>query len=188
MPIKKRGGGLVKPTTPNSTPKLYVKKKVKLKKPKQETPKPVVEKKHPVINVKKRKPPESRYVYLDGSTLVVRTPAECTKWPTDFRMRIIANYTPPRTMKSIADYEKNNADSKSTVYRIGVSKLMVRQPYEEVGYGRLVVLRTEVVNLTSKKTLFLNHDDPAMRVLMVYSFIHEETFGGVPKLVIADEN
>lgn len=186
MPIKKRGGGVVKPTAPSSKPKVYVKKDSKPK-PKPKAPKPVREKKTPAINVRKRKPPESKYVYIDGNTLVVRTPAECTMWPSAFRMRIIANYAAPRTMKPVSDYEKHFEAHQSTVYRIGGSKLMVRQPYEDVGYGRLVILRTEVVNLTTKKVLFLNHDDPAMRALMVYSFIHDETFGGVPKLVIADE-
>ena len=104
-------------------------------------------------------------------------------------MRIVRHYVPPRTLRSTHEHEVACAsvNNNETTYRISGKLLRVTHPVEYIkDKNYLVVLRTDVQNLSSGKQLFLCHDNPAMRILMVYSFIADKKIGGVPDLQIAD--
>lgn len=178
MPIKKRGGGFVK-LSKNPKPQPS---RTKPAKKKTITPKKAWNTK--LTTVKRRKSSSSRYVYLDGGILVVKTPAECTNWPTEFRKHLIGGYIAPRTLRPLSEYK--DTERAPHIYKIGGQLLSVSHPFEDVGVGQAVVLCTRINNHTTKKSLFLNHPDPAMRVLMVYAFLHDAQIGGVPKLIIDD--
>lgn len=186
MPIKKRGGGIVKLPAPKLKPKP--KKKPAKSNVKEVTITKVARPK--LLNIKKRGPMTSEYVYLDRGLLVVKTPKSCSKWNQDFRLRIVRDYIEPRTLKSKADFEKNYIDNgfQTAIYRVAGYHLRVTQPtYSlDANPNHLVVLRTDVENMDTGKTMFLNHKDPAMRILLVYCFLSGERPGGVPKLNIAD--
>lgn len=129
------------------------------------------------------------FVYLDPKGhLQIKTPASCTRWDQSFRLRIVRDYIAPRTLRPIAEHhaatlKSNNGD---VVYEVGGKKLRVRHPVDNIDEKNyLVVLRTDVQNLTDGTQLFLNHDTPAMRILMVYAYLTGKTIGGVPDLQIA---
>lgn len=130
------------------------------------------------------------YVFLNPKGgLIVRTPATCTYWDMEFRKRITAGYAKPRSAKlrnsHVENYEKHGLHD--AVYSVAGNKLKVQQIVENIGTAAyVVVLRTEVHNLTTGKKLFLNHEDPAMRMLMVYVFLTGDKVPGVPQLHIAD--
>lgn len=149
--------------------------------PKNDAPEPEV--KLPRIKKRTSRP----YVYTDQGVLVVRTPAETTKWSHDFRLRIIRDYVPPRTIKMGSDFRKNFLENgnQETVYRVAGKSVRVIQPYEEVS-GAFIVLRTEVIDVTTKRALFLNHQDAAMRMLIVFAFLKEKKIVGIPDLQVAD--
>ena len=129
----------------------------------------------------------SKYVYTDGGVLVVKTPAVTNKWDNEFRLRIIRDYKAPRTLTMLSEYNNRYVDSgvQQATYKIMGKKLQVHYPDEPiVGAAQTVVLRTDVINLTDGKRLFLNHEEAAMRVLMVYCFLTGGNLGGVPKLIV----
>lgn len=166
MPIKKRRKGGVAETS--------------------EAPKPPKPK--TAVKIKKRSPMSSKYVYTDQGVLVVRTPAATVKWDNDFRMRIVFHYAAPRTLMPATDYQRKfeQKDFQTKTYRVEGNEVGVCQPAEYLGTSQVVVLRTDVINYTTGKRMFLSHKDPAMRMLMVYCFLRGEVIGGVPKLVIDD--
>jgi hypothetical protein len=132
---------------------------------------------------------ESKYVYTDQGVLVVRTPAECTKWDNEFRIRIVRDYVPPRTLMLERDYTAKHVEGEKQerTYLVADHKLQVNHPTSPLSdVGKVIVLRTDILDLTAGKRLFLYHSDPAMRILMIYSFIKSVKIGGVPKLDIAE--
>lgn len=185
MPIMKRGGGIKKVSRPNHS-------KPKAKKP---APKPApVKKAEPpktpprTSHIKKRKPLQSEYVYWDGDELVVRTPKECTRWSHDFRLRIIRDYVPPKTSRPGRHFKTQFLDNgfQERTYQVQGHTLSIRQPFEILANSTsVVVLRTDVYDHTTGRKMFLKHDHPAMRILMVYEFICQKEIGGVPSLRIA---
>lgn len=73
------------------------------------------------------------------------------------------------------------------VYRINKIDIRIRQPAELLQNSRhLVVLRTEVCNISQNRCMYLYHDEPAMRVLMTYAFLFGKVIPGMPKLDIYD--
>ena len=133
---------------------------------------------------------KTTYVYIDDRHgLQVKTPPACNRWSQDFRLRIVRDHVAPRTLRSLSDHKTAliRANNQDTIYNVERQALRVVNPVEIIGdKGYIVVLRTDVVNTTTGKRLFLNHSDPAMRMLMVYSFLTGELIGGVPDLQIAD--
>lgn len=129
------------------------------------------------------------YVYVGtNAELIVRTPAACTKWDQKFRERIVRDYVPPRTLRSLAEHERlTHADNNpDRIYNVGGKRIRVVHPAENIDQpGYTVILRTDIQNLTDGTSLFLCHSDPAMRMLMVYSFITGERYEDVPDLQIA---
>lgn len=192
MPIKKRGGnGEVFSIDPSLQLKPVPRNPAKAAKAKEVKPKtPSAPKAAPKLTkIKRRQPMTSQYVYTDGGVLVIKTPSEATKWNAEFRMRIIRDYKAPRTLTMKADYQSKYVDgvSQSQVFNILGKRVRVEYPHEPVaGTAQTVVLRTDVVNETDGTVLFLNHEEPAMRVLMVYCFLTGESIGGVPKLIVDD--
>jgi hypothetical protein len=143
--------------------------------------------------IKRRKelppaPKRTNFVYTDDDGLiVVKTPPACSRWPQPFRMRIVRDYVPPKTIKTYTDYEAKFVENgyQDEVYVVQGIKLKVRQPIEALDNStHVVILRTEIVNIREDKSMFLYHDDPAIRSLMVYSFITGERLGGIPQLQI----
>lgn len=127
------------------------------------------------------------YVQPDG-LLVVRTPALCTKWRNDFRMRIVRDYIAPRTLRKLVDHQQSieTTHNEKQTYRIMGQTLRITHPTQSIEQPHFtVVLRTDIENLSKGNKLFLNHEDPAMRMLMVYSYLSGEKIGGVPELQIA---
>lgn len=180
MVIKRRDGSKV--VLPGKAPKTKSKAKAPKEKkiPASREAVPRVS----VSGIKRRRATSSRYVYVDGGALVVRTPAECTKWPNDFRRYLVSEYIPPKTLKALS--EMRVSEKAPPLFNIAGCNVSVRHPYEDVGAGQAVVLCTRVINHDTGKSLFLNHDNPAMRVLMVYAFLHSAEIGGLPKLIIDD--
>lgn len=186
MPIKKRGGNgesfniklpkKSKPIAHSGNKSVIEKKSVSVPKPQPK-----------LTNLKRRQPMSSDYVYTDGGVLVIKTPAVTGKWDSEFRLRIIRDYVAPQTMFMINVYNNRyvNSGIQETIYKIAGKKLQVHYPHEPiVNSANTVVLRTDVINQTDRKRLFLNHDEPAMRVLMVYCFLTGKKIGGVPKLIV----
>lgn len=135
----------------------------------------------------KRRKHSKVYVYYDNGHLVIKTPATVTGWPDAFRFRIVRDYIPPRTLKSASEYTEHILPLQGTVYKINGAPVKVLQPFEALTKERkLVVLRTEVVNLQTKQAMFLNHDEPAMRMLAVYSFLYNEPVAGCAQMSIYD--
>lgn len=128
-------------------------------------------------------------VYVDPKgTLIVRTPAPCTKWDNAFRMRIVRDYIAPRTLRKLAEHQQavETSHDEKRVYKIMGHNLRVTHPTQSIDQpGFTVVLRTDVENLSKGHKLFLHHEDPAMRMLMVYSYLTGKHIGGVPELQIA---
>lgn len=188
MPIQKRGGGTV---TPKNAPKPKPAKKAKPAAKRQpvvtsmyDPPKP-----KPKLNVPKRKAVSSEFVYTEQGVLVVKTPAECTRWSQAFRLRIIRDYISPKTMRSQHEFMRHFVlnGAQDAVYDVAGHKVMVKQPFEQIDQAnQVIVLRTDVHDLTTGRKMFLKHSDPAMRILMVYEFLHQREIGGVPKLRIAE--
>ncbi len=116
---------------------------------------------------------------LPDGTVEIRTPADCTNWGNDFRKRIIGDYLAPNVLIDVVTY--NNRFKTDTIYHVQGKRVMFRQPTRELANmpKALVVLRTEVIDVTTKRVMLLKHSEPAMRVLMVYSFLVEKRFDGV---------
>ncbi len=130
---------------------------------------------------------KTRVFINEKGTLIVRTPAVCTKWDQSFRERVVRDYYAPRTLVNQHEYIERyvNTGLVDRVYRVQGNNLVVKHPFELLGPSKVVILRTDIHNLTTDTKLFLAHEDPAMRMLMVYSFLTGEKIGGVPDLRIA---
>lgn len=126
--------------------------------------------------IKKRK--FSQFVkMLDTGEVVTRTPAECTSWDNEFRLRVVRDYKAPRTMmetRAIPKYPDKE-------YKIQGRQVRFRQIFKELDNfaSRVVCVRTEIIDVKRKKGMVLTHDEPAMRMLMIYSFLTEKEYGGV---------
>lgn len=133
---------------------------------------------------------KTTYVYIDDKHgLQVKTPATCNRWSQAFRLRIVRDHVQPRTLRSRSDHNAALAktNNQDLIYKVAGQTLQVINVVEQIkDKAYIVVLRTDVLNTKTGKRLFLNHADPAMRMLMVYSFITGEQIGGVPDLQIAD--
>lgn len=136
--------------------------------------------------IKKRIPPKNKLIYTSREgVLVVKTPAETTRWPNEFRLRIVRDYVPPKhLMRATSFYEKYvDTGGQEYIYRLNSHSVMVRQPYEVIENSNyIVVLRTEVIDVDRKKAMYLYHDAPAMRCLMTWAFLKHQTVPGMPKL------
>lgn len=148
--------------------------------PKREVPKPT--------HIKKRKPMKESAVYLDGDVLVVKTPPECTRWPQDFRLRLVRDFRPNKTIMPASLYIELYADRglQNKIHKIMGRSVRIHNVMEPVAPTHVVLLRTEVIDIAAKKAMYLYHDDPAMRILMVYSFLQDKTIAGVPQLEVYD--
>lgn len=180
MPIKKRSQF----KKPEGLPELAA---VPRNPEKKDKPKKPVKSGKPLKNVKRRKlhpDAKSEYVYPDGhGHLVVKTPRSATKWDHEFRLRIIRDWTKPRTLMRHPQFvQKYMEGLQDAVYKVEGKRLYVRHPYEIIEGNNVIVLRTEVVDADTNTAMFLHHNDPAIRVLMVYSFIHDKSIGGVPRI------
>lgn len=142
------------------------------------------------MSIVRRKPNSKKLIYTVDGVLVVKTPAECTKWPQAFRMRLVHEYLAPKSLVSASEFRRHFIDNgaQNEIYLVGRPKrrMLVQQPYEPVNRTHLVVLRTEVVDVATKRAMFLYHPDPAMRVLMTYAFMYGKEIPGLPELHIYD--
>lgn len=114
----------------------------------------------------------------DGS-VSLHTPSDCTLWDHEFRLRIVRDYLPPRTLVDRMTYARR-FDPK-TVYVVQGRKLLFRQPIHEIDDmpSKVLVVRNEVIDVQRKRAFTLKHPEPAMRMLMVYSFVMQTTYAGV---------
>lgn len=133
------------------------------------------------MGIKKRTTlPRKPLIYSDQGVLVVKTPAVCTRWPTDFRIKLVADYPKPLLMCSRIDYDQRFGKSDKTIHKVSGHRLQVLHPIEDLpSAGRVVILRTEVHNVDTKKTAIIAHDNPAMRILMTYHFLTGENIAGL---------
>lgn len=139
------------------------------------------------LKVAKRWPhSDEQYVTVEKGVVSIRTPKECTKWPHDFRLRIIRDYKAPRTLSDKAVLARTY--DTGTVYQVGGKELLFRQTFEELqnAPNKIIILRNEIVDLADNKAMALEHPDPAMRVLMVYAFIRRMSFNGVASFSVYD--
>lgn len=129
----------------------------------------------------------SSYVYTDNGVLVVKTPAACTRWPNDFRLRIVRDYAKPKTLFSASEFEQHflHNDKQKTVYNVEGQRVRVINTYKELSSGQVVLLTNEIHRLDIRTKLTFEHPDPAMRILMVYAYLTDASIGGVPKLHVA---
>lgn len=94
-------------------------------------------------------------------------------------MRIVRDYLPPKTMIDKITYR--NRFDPAVVYKVQGKRVLFQQPAIVLDNmpNSFVVTKTEVVNLTDGRAMFLKHSEPAMRVLMVYSFLLGKSFDGI---------
>lgn len=120
-----------------------------------------------------------KYVKIVDGSVEIRTPVECTKWDTEFRLRIVRDYVPPKTMLDKNTYRVRF--DPSHVYLVQGRRVLFQQPGVVLDNmpNSVVVTRTEVVDIQANRAMFLKHSEPAMRVLMVYSFVTGKLFDGV---------
>lgn len=139
------------------------------------------------IKIARRWPQSSeQYVTVENGCVTVRTPKECTYWPTEFRMRIVRDYRPPNT---IVDREAlRHLYDPATVYAVSGSRLLFRQLLQTAPSiaTKALVIRTEVIDMDRRQAMCLLHSDPAMRVMMVYAFIKRMSFNGVASFSVYD--
>jgi hypothetical protein len=154
----------------------------------KKTPDPVVVEEQqaaeqPKLPAKIKRRKSKPLVYVDDGVLVVRTPAETTKWDHEFRLAIVRDYRNPKTLKMASEFARIKVDRGFLV--LG-RKVHVRHVYQELASGQVVVLGMQVADLATNRVLSLVHADAAMRVLMVYAFLREVKIAGVPDLDIAE--
>ncbi len=94
-------------------------------------------------------------------------------------MRIVRDYLPPKTMIDKITYR--NRFDPAVVYKVQGKRVLFQQPAIVLDNmpNSFVVTKTEVVNLTDGRAMFLKHSEAAMRVLMVYSFLLGKSFDGI---------
>lgn len=117
--------------------------------------------------------------HLPDNSVEIRTPASCTSWDMDFRLRIIRDYLPPNAMLDKNTY--HNRFDPSRVYKVQGKLVMFQQPATvlENMPNSYVITKTQVIDVAAGRAMFLRHSEPAMRILMVYSFLVEKSFDGV---------
>jgi hypothetical protein len=169
MPIKKRGK-----SAPSTKRKFYRPKRNKDDAPSK--------------GFKKRKPDSEKLIYTSAEgILIVKTPASCTSWPNDLRLRLVRDYMSPKTLvREDAYIDKFVTNGfQDNIYKAGNHRVQVRQPAEKIeGSPYVAVLRTEVCDLDRSECMYLYHDDPAMRILMTWAFLNQKEIPGMPKLDI----
>jgi hypothetical protein len=116
---------------------------------------------------------------LEDGSVEIRTPVDCTRWDNEFRLRIVRDYLPPRTMLDKHVYR--GRFDPSVVYHIQGKAVMFNQPVEALENmpKNYIVVRSEVIDVAARRAMFLKHSEPAMRMLMVYSFIIGQGLTGV---------
>lgn len=123
-----------------------------------------------------------KYVRKDAEGgLIVKTPAVCVNWNNEFRKHIVKRYITPNTLIDIHMQYLLERETKEPLKVMGKQLLFTQKFNTLDNYARKVLITTnEVQNLTDKKGLILIGDDPAMRILIVYSFLTGEDIPGVP--------
>jgi hypothetical protein len=136
------------------------------------------------LMIKKRSDLEtSKWVYRDNGTLSIKTPAAATNWPLDFRKRIVSFYR--ECGKSIPSRDYNEVfDGNSRVFHIQGVPVTVSYDFTSLGSTHATVGIIEVHREDTGEYFILSNSNPAMRCLMVYSFLLGERIGGVPKFRI----
>lgn len=116
---------------------------------------------------------------LPNGSVEIRTPVECTRWDTDFRLRVIRDYLPPKHMIDKITYR--NRFDPAHVYTVQGKRVLFKQPAIVLDNmpNSYVIEKTEVVDLSTARAMFLKHSEPAMRILMVFSFLMEKEFSGI---------
>lgn len=131
----------------------------------------------------------SPYIYLDLKTghRVVKTPATCTAWPIDFRMRVIADYLKPDTRMNMRSFYQKYLYKgvQSIVYKVERKPTLVINPYEEDGPQFTRVIGTYVVDLKNKVAVKLEDEEPAIRILTVLSFLTDRDIPGLPQYEVS---
>lgn len=79
------------------------------------------------------------------------------------------------------DKAMRNRFDPERVYLVQGRKVMFKQPAMQLENmpNKFVVVRSEVIDIAAGRAMFLRHSEPAMRVLMVYSFLVGKTFDGI---------
>ena len=125
----------------------------------------------------------SPFLFEDCGILVVKTPSECTRWPHDFRKRIVADYTWDKWIPNSQLESFMRQLPQDHVYAFAGRKVRVTNHMKIVPPGTLFT-KTEVQRLDTGMSMILRYSEPAMRVLLVYAFLRDEEIPGLPKMRI----
>lgn len=133
---------------------------------------------------------KSDFIFSDNGTVVYKTPAAATKWPHTFRLRVIADYRKPGSQVSVNDLHhllsRNNDEHLVQGCRF---KVVYETPdnIPDIGGHLVKIGKMRLVNVATGEYISLSSENPALRVLMIYSFITREGISGLPKIVICHE-
>lgn len=133
-------------------------------------------------------PGTSPYVIKDDKTgeFCYRVPAVCVNWPQLFRMRIVRDWFCGSMVAQQAEaYTRYMTLMPFTVQRHGVQFLV-----KLTGAGQRnsrVMVTTLLIADGRDEALDLYHMNPAVRSLMVYSYLTGERIGGMPKLKTTED-
>jgi hypothetical protein len=99
----------------------------------------------------------------------------------DFRLRIIRDYLKPNDEMPYVGFQRHFVDGgkQSVVYKVERKPTLVINPCT-VELNKARVRGTFVVNLQTKVAALLNHPEPAVRILITYDFLSDNSIPGIP--------
>lgn len=142
-----------------------------------------------MVRIKPRSNIPSRYISVDPKTGDVdyRVPSACVHWPQLFRERIVRDWIGGSSMSKQQgeSYVRYMTVSPFTVQRIGV-QFFVKRHLIQPPNGRVLV-ETFLLADGHDKALNLYHSNPAVRSLMVYSYLTGDPINGLPKIRLTED-
>lgn len=134
----------------------------------------------------------SRYIKYCAHTKTyeLRVPSPVVSWPQAFRECLVTHYVNNKDTISLADFDvyKQTMESRDWVLhkqRVGFRVIFFTQRTGSSNRRHPVTFLHSSIN---DKALLIDSANPAMRSLMVYSFLTGEAIGGLPKLKFIEKH
>lgn len=133
-------------------------------------------------------PGVSRYVIKDNKTgdICYRVPPQCVCWPQSFRERVVGAWNGSGFLleQQAEAYVRFMTLTPFTVQHVGV-EFSVRLIHNHIP-GRIFA-ETRLYADGHEAAINLYHPNPAVRSLMIYSYITGDYIGGMPKLKYVED-
>jgi hypothetical protein len=132
----------------------------------------------------------SRYVKYDPETnsYDYRTPSDVVMWPQGFRERIIRDWFYPNASGMYpADYAAYARNMENGTWVIRSNTVSLKVKHFRHSSNRLIPL-TFVISNKHTQALLLDNQNPIIRSLMTYSFLRNESIGGLPEPKLVDKH